>query len=143
MTTAIRRAILRANGGWLLLAAIPALAMDIAGAFFARGPEAAVLSAAPEAAIGFIEAHGLALIIGVLFCTAAPRRAWHLTGAAVHALLGTANLAFWQIFVTSNMLAAGYVTTGLHFTFLALQLLAARAAGTAARAPALLAPGTP
>jgi hypothetical protein len=49
----------------------------------------------PGGRIGFIEAHGLALIIGVPLWQAAPLRIWHLTAAAVHLLLGTANLVFW------------------------------------------------
>jgi hypothetical protein len=141
VTATTRTIVLRANACWLLLASVAALSMDISAAFFERGPQVAVLRAAPEAAIGFIEAHGLALILGVLFAVAAPRRAWHLTGAAVHALLGGCNLVFWQMFVTSNVLAVGYVTTGLHVAFVALQLLAARSAGEAMRAPQRLAPG--
>jgi hypothetical protein len=126
VTTNRRRMILRANGIWLLLASTAGLAADISGAFFARGPVGNVLRGAPEAAIGFMEAHGLAMILGVLFMVAAPRRSWHLAGAAIHILLGTCNLVFWQIFVTGDALAVGYFTTGLHAVFTALQLLAAR-----------------
>jgi hypothetical protein len=42
-------------------------------------------------------------------------------------LLGTANLVFWQIFITDDILAAGYSTTSLHWLFAVLQLLAATA----------------
>lgn len=128
MTTKIRRAILRGDGCWLLLAALPALIMDIAGAFYGHGPQGVVLRSAPGAAIGFIEAHGLALILGVLLFCAAPTRAWHLTGAAIHILLGTANLVFWQLFATANILAVGYITTSLHFLFVVLQIAAAMGA---------------
>jgi hypothetical protein len=47
------------------------------------------------AAIGFVEAHGPAFILGVPFARAMPSRSRHGTAAAVHALLGTANLLFW------------------------------------------------
>jgi hypothetical protein len=57
-----------------------------------------------------------------------PERSWHLTAAAVHVLLGAANLVFWQIFIAADMLAVGYITTALHGLFVALQLLAATAA---------------
>ena len=90
-----------------------------------RSDRSAILAAAPHAAIGFVEAHGLAFIIGIRLWPAAPDRAWHLTAAAVHALLGTSNLVFWQIFIAADMLAGGYLTTGLHGMFFALQLLAA------------------
>jgi hypothetical protein len=60
-----------------------------------------------------------------LLWRAAPERSWHLAAAAIHVLLGTANLVFWQIFVAGDMLATGYVTTSLHWLFVALQLAAA------------------
>ena len=102
---------------------------DLAGAFFAIGPQQPILAAAPHAAIGFVEAHGLAFIIGVRLWFALPERAWHLTAAAVHALLGTSNLVFWQIFVAADMLAGGYLTTGLHGMFFVLQLAAVCVSG--------------
>jgi hypothetical protein len=58
-------------------------------------------------------------------------RTWHLTAAAVHVLLGTANLVFWQLFIAGDMLTVGYVTTALHWLFVALQLAAAASAGSA------------
>ena len=97
--------------------------------FFARGPEVALLNEAPGAGIGFIEAHGLALIIAILLWRAAPLRSWHLTAFAVHILLGTANLVFWQFFIVSDTLLAGYVTTSLHWVFATLQLAAFVSAG--------------
>lgn len=113
----------------LLVASTGGLIADLAGAFAGVGPQKNVLGAAPYAAIGFVEAHGLAFIIGVLLWRAEPLRAWHLTAAAVHVLLGTSNLVFWGIFVVSDMLAMGYVTTALHGLFTGLQLFAAIVAG--------------
>jgi hypothetical protein len=124
----IRRRILRANGLWLLIGGTGGLLGDIAGAFFGRGPQSMVLGHAPETVIGSFEAHGLALIIGVLLLRAAPLRSWHLTGAAVHLLLGGSNILFWQIFITAGALAVGYVSTTVHVVFVALQLIAAAAA---------------
>jgi hypothetical protein len=134
MTTTIRQLILRANALYLLVAAAGGIWSDVLGIFFSRGPVSRIIAGAPHAGIGFIEAHGLALIIGVLLWRAAPVRAWHLTGAAVHVLLGISNLVFWQIFVAADMLLVGYVTTSLHGLFVVLQLLAARAAGPGASA---------
>jgi hypothetical protein len=122
-----RQTLLRANAVYLLVAAAGGLSTDLAGAFLGYGPFTKVLSAAPDAAIGFVEAHGLALIIGCLLWQATPARKWHLTAATVHALLGISNLAFWQLFIAADMLAMGYVTTSLHGLFFALQLAAATA----------------
>lgn len=128
MTAKTRTMILRANALWLLLGSLGGLTMDLTGAFLARGPVSIVLHGTPEVAIGFVEAHGLALICSVLLWRAAPVRTWHFTGAAVHVLLGTANLVFWQLFVAANILMVGYVTTALHVLFVLLQLWAGLAA---------------
>jgi hypothetical protein len=61
----------------------------------------------------------------VVLWRARPERAAHLTALAVVALLGTANLAFWQAFVAMDALTMGYVTTALQWTFAALNLAAA------------------
>ena len=136
MTTRMRQVLLRANAVFLLVAAAAGFWTDVLGIFFSVGAQAKILGSAPHAGIGFIEAHGLAFIIGVLLWRAAPERSWHLTAAAVHVLLGTANLVFWPIFLAADALWAGYVTTSLHWAFVVLQLIAANAAGANAEAPA-------
>jgi len=83
------------------------------------------VAGAPYAGVGFLESHGLALILSIWLWRAEANRSWHFTGAAVHALLGTANLLFWQIFIAANIVGAGYLTTSLHWLFAILQLAAA------------------
>jgi hypothetical protein len=129
MTATIRTATLRVDAVFLLVASAGGFVSDIVGAFLGRGPVAPILAGAPHAAIGLVEAHGLAFILGVLLWRAAATRAWHITAAAIHVLLGTANLVFWQFFVAGDMLAVGYITTALHWLFVALQLTAAAYAG--------------
>lgn len=134
MTPRFRQTVLRANSLYLLIAASGGMVADLAGVYLAAGPVSTILSAAPHATIGMVEAHGLALIVGGLLWSAESTPKWHLAGAAVHVLLGAANLAFWPIFVAGDMLAVGYVTTALHGLFAALQLAAFVAA--IGRAPA-------
>jgi hypothetical protein len=129
-----RRRILRANAIYLMLASSSAACMDVAGAFLSRGPTASILTAAPHAGIGFLEAHGLAFILSILLWRAEPVRAWHLTGVAIHTLLGTCNLVFWQIFIATNWLWGGYLTTSLHWVFALLQASAAAGAVRNSRA---------
>ena len=129
MTSTVRFIILRANAIFLLAAGAGGMISDLAGAFLHIGPVSVVLGPVPHAAIGFVEAHGLALIIGVLLWLAESSRLWHFTAVAVHVLLGTANLVFWPMFAFAGMLAVGYVTTVLHVIFAALQLVAGMAAG--------------
>lgn len=121
----LRKLLLVVDAIFLLVASTGGMIADLAGAFAGIGPQKDVLGPAPYAAIGFVEAHGLAFIIGVLLWRAEPQRSWHLTAAAVHVLLGTSNLVFWQMFIAADMLAMGWVTTVLHWLFVALQLAAA------------------
>ena len=138
MNPTTSRYLLRADGAWLAVIAAPMLISDLAGAFAGWGPLATVLKAAPHSAIGFVEAHGLALILGIVLLRAQPSRGLHLTAAAVHLLLGSANLAFWQLFLSTGQLTAGYVTTSFHFLFATLQIVGAwaNAPGAATTQPA-------
>lgn len=132
----LRNFILRGNALFLMLASTGGLVTDIAGSYFGRGAEAVLLAGSPGAAIGFVEAHGLAFIVGVAAWSAAYARQWHLGLAAVHALLGSVNVLFWQFFVVADFLTVGYATTILHFAFVAAHLIALAAP---AHAPAHLA----
>jgi hypothetical protein len=132
MTLTTRRWILRFNAVFLIVASTAALTADIAGTFLGKGPMSRVLHPVtdgwPPEAIGFIEAHGLALILGFTLWRVSPTQAWHLTAAAIHVLLGTANLLFWNGFVLGDTVVVGYVTTAMHGLFVFLQLAAAAGA---------------
>ena len=133
MTTSTRRLILRINALYLGIAAVGAfILLDLRGIAFGSGPAASLFAAAPHAAIGFVEAHGLAFILALLLWQAQPVRYAHLTAAAVMALLGVSNIVFWQIFTATGMSAAGVILTTAHLAFAAAQLLAA--SGPRARA---------
>jgi len=129
MTAANRQHLLRANALFIGIAGCAGLIFDIRGVLYGLGPQGRVLEHAPYAGISFVEAHGLAVILAVLLWRAVPSRAWHVTAMAIEVLLGTSNIAFWQMFVATDALAVGYVTTGLHWVFGAVQLAAAVAAG--------------
>ncbi|RUX35054.1 hypothetical protein EOA33_36395 [Mesorhizobium sp. M4A.F.Ca.ET.050.02.1.1] len=129
MTPFFGNLLIRVNACFLIVASAGGLAPDIAGSFFGRGAEAILLADAPGTGIGFIEAHGLALIIGATLSRIAYSRTWHAFLAAVHMLLGTANLLFWQFFIAADVLVVGYVTTAAHFLFVVAHLAAL--AGTA------------
>jgi hypothetical protein len=141
MTT--RQRLMLANGIVLGLFAVPSFFMDIRAIFFGAGPLVTALRGEPSTGIGFLEAHGLAAILAFWFLYVgrtqqAPARAWHFTGAAVHTLLGASNIALWHFFVLMDMLALGYVSTGVHIVFAMLQVVAgARAASSRAAARSL------
>lgn len=121
MTHVFRVALLRANAVFLIVAATGGVASDLLGSFMGIGPQATILGQVPNAAIGFVEAHGLALIFGYLLWQAGTTRLWHGTSCAVHFLLGTSNLVFWPMFEAAGMLAVGYVTTAFHALFAVAQ----------------------
>lgn len=138
MNATISRYLLRADGAWLALIAAPMLISDLAGAFAGWGPLATVLQTAPHSAIGFVEAHGLALILGIILLRAQPSRGLHVVAGTVHLLLGSANVVFWQLFLSADQLTMGYVTTSFHFLFAILQIVSAwaNAPGATATQPA-------
>ncbi|QOF70833.1 hypothetical protein IG197_24075 [Aminobacter sp. SR38] len=122
--TTFRNHVIRGNALFLILASAGGLVTDIAGSFFGHGAEATLLAGSPGAGIGFIEAHGLALIIGIAAWGSAYARQWHLGLASVHALLASVNLLFWQYFVAIGLLTVGYSTTILHITLIVAHLIA-------------------
>ena len=119
-----RRLLLRANALFLILASSFALVADISGSFAGTGPQATVFAQTPLAAVGFVEAHGLALILAVLLWRGTPTRTWHFTGLSMEGLLGIANIACWEYFVVSNAVAGGYIVTVIHLTFAAAHAVA-------------------
>jgi hypothetical protein len=123
--TKMRQFVLKANALYLGVASVSAFIFDVVGIFLGVGPQSRILVSAPYAGIGFLEAHGLALILSVLLWRNAPSRMWHLTALAIEVLLGTANIVLWEIFIAAEALVVGYVTTALHWIFAMLQLLAA------------------
>jgi hypothetical protein len=126
--------LLRANAVFLMaFGTLGLVIFDIPGIWFSVGPATSVLGGARQAGIGFVEAHGMAFIIGVLFWRSSrisPQKQWHGIACAVHALLGSANLLFWPVFVDGGVLWLGYVTTLAHLVLASLHSVA-----LAARAP--------
>ena len=117
--------ILRANAVYLMIAGGLSLVMDFCGVFLGKGPSAYLMSRIGNAAIGFVEAHALALILGVVLWNVPVKRSSHLLAMAVVALLGTCNLVFWGLFAEARAVTMGYVTTSGHWSFVLLQLFVA------------------
>ena len=120
----MRTLILRANALYISVAGAAGMLLDLRGIYLGAGPQGRILADAPHAGIGFIEAHGLAVILAVVLWRAVPSRSSHLIALSVDVLLGTANLLLWQIFVAADALPVGYISTILHWTFATLQVLA-------------------
>ncbi len=85
-----------ANGVFLVVVGGVQVVFELLAYYGGAGPYGDIFGDSPYT-IGWVEAHGLAFIIGVLLLTVAARdgrRFWHLLAASVHVLLGTANLVF-------------------------------------------------
>lgn len=123
MTSQLGKLLVTVNAAFLTVASLGGFVTDVRGSFFGTGPEAVLLNQAPGAGIGMMEAHGLAFIIAVTILAVGYGRRWHPMLLAIHLLLGTCNLMFWQFFITSDMLTVGYVTTIAHWLFAAAHLV--------------------
>lgn len=122
----IRRLLLRADAVFLIVAATGAwITADFPASFRGAGPFGPLIAHERALGIGFVEAHGLAIILGVLLWRAPSDRSWHLTGAVIHLFLGVCNVIFWRLFVATDSLAMGWVTTAMHGLFFLLQSFAA------------------
>lgn len=121
----VRKLVLLANGLFLMLAGGLFLVFDLLSFYFGAGPLGTMLTGVLYT-IGMVEAHGLALIIGLLLLRAGriePQPLWHLVGAGVHLLLGGANLLFWQLFIELDVVPMEILVTGIHGFLFAAQLV--------------------
>jgi hypothetical protein len=122
--TAARRRLLQANGAFLVVVGGVQVVFELLAYYAGAGPYGYLFEESPYA-IGWVEAHGLAFIIGVLLLTVAARdlrRFWHVLAAAVHTLLGTANLVFWNSFIVFDMVPMGVAATVVHFVLVAAHI---------------------
>jgi len=122
--TAARRRLFLANGVFLVVVGGVQVVFELLAYYAGAGPYGYIFEDSPYA-IGWVEAHGLAFIIGVLLLTVAVRdlrRFWHILAAAVHTLLGTANLVFWDTFIVFGMVPMGVAATVAHFVLVAAQI---------------------
>jgi hypothetical protein len=116
--------VLRLDGLFLLTAGGAALLLELLAHFLDLGPQRPVFGGHAWATLGFVEAHGLAVLLGLVLLRAAtaPSPAAHLLATAVHLLLGGANLLFWgDTVVPLEQQAVVAAATGVHLVFAAIQ----------------------
>ncbi len=121
-----RRRLIIANGVFLVVVGGVQVVLELLSHYAGIGPYADVFDDSPYT-IGWVEAHGLAFIFGVLLLTVAARdgrRFWHVMAASVHTLLGTANLLFWDSFIVFGMVPMGIAATVVHGALVVAQVSA-------------------
>ena len=114
------------NGCFLVVVGSAAMRSELRAYFGGKGPLAAAFYHSPYT-IGFVEAHGLAILTGLQLLWASRRRRkwfWHLSATLVHLLLGGSNLLFWRSFVHFHRIPVGIITTIMHGCFSVTHVLA-------------------
>ena len=120
-----RSKLMRADGAFLALVGGTQVIFELLSHFFGVGPWGRIF-AGSHYTIGFLEAHGLAFLVGLLLigmAAANPKLFWHGFAACIHLLLGGANLLFWSSFVYWGLVPMGAIATVFHGLFLVAQLV--------------------
>jgi hypothetical protein len=110
------RRTLRVDGAFLIAAGLVQLINELLSNYRGTGLHGDTFTDSPYT-IGFVEAHGLAAMIGVLLLWAArqaDRRSFHRFAIATHVFLGAANVIFWTSFVELDFVVAGALATAAH-----------------------------
>jgi hypothetical protein len=132
-TRRARRILMQVNGGFLALIGAAQVTFELLSHYAGAGIYGPDFEGSPYT-IGWVENHGFALLVGVLFIAVAAadgRRFWHLFAVGVHVLLGTANVLFWSSFAAFDVVAMGLFATVAHVLFVAAHIVAL----TSSRAP--------
>ena len=110
--------LLRVDGTFLIIAGLVQLLSEAVSHYAGKGLHDDTFADSPYT-IGFVEAHGLAAMTGILLLWAATqqrRRFFHGFAVATHVFLAAANVIFWDSFVEFNFVAAGILATTAHMT---------------------------
>lgn len=119
----VSQKILRIHGYILLLIGAVVFINAFVGYNFSLG-RFQFLSTNPTAAVGFLEAYGLAGMIGLSLIFGSRvfhKKPWHFLGALVHLFLFTINIAFWELYEPLGLTVAGWIATLFHAAVFILQ----------------------
>lgn len=126
-----RRMLLLINGAVLVLVGSIQVTLELFSYYAGEGIYGPLFHSSPYL-VGWVEAHGLAALIGIVFVVVGASdegRRWHVVALCVHLLLGTANIVFWSAFRTFGMVAAGIVATTGHLLLGTAHLIAIASVG--------------
>ena len=118
----LNKTALKLNAIFLMLIGLLQMIFELLSHFLGAGPLADRFFESPYT-LGFFEAHGLAVLMGILLwrASANPQKFWHQLAVIIHILLGGANLLFWNSFIQLDFVAPGIVATVFHGVFVALE----------------------
>lgn len=115
----LNKTVLKLNAIFLMLIGSLQMTFELLSHFKGAGPLADRFMGSPYT-LGFFEAHGLAVLMGILLwrAVANPQKFWHQLAVVIHILLGGANLLFWDSFIQLDFVVPGIVATVLHGIFI-------------------------
>lgn len=122
--------LIKVDALFLLAASINGVVADLSSYFSGAGAFGDTFFRDPVT-LGVVEAHGLAMLTAVAawFVGLSAPRYWHWHLAATHALLGGANIFFFDLFTRVGAETGGIAVTAIHFAFAILQAGAATFGG--------------
>ena len=115
-----RRLLLMIDGSFLTVAGTGQIALELLSYYAGTGPHQDIFQGSPHI-LGWVAAHGLAALIGLLIVTVGAwdgSRLWNGFAIAVHMLLAAANIAFWSSFTAFEMAGTGLLATAAHLLFI-------------------------
>ena len=118
----LNKTVLKLNALFLFLIGALQIIFELLSHFIGAGPLADRFLDSPYT-LGFFEAHGLAVLMGILLWRAAanPQKFWHQLAVVIHVLLGGANLLFWNSFIQLDFVTPGIIATVFHGIFIVVQ----------------------
>lgn len=118
----LNKTVLKLNSLFLMLIGSLQIIFELLSHFIGVGPLADRFLESPYT-LGFFEAHGLAVLMGILLWRAAanPQKFSHQLAVTIHILLGGANLLFWNSFIQLDFVAPGIVATVFHGIFVVME----------------------
>ena len=118
----LNKTVLKLNAIFLMLIGSLQMIFELLSHFLGAGPLTHRFLASPYT-LGFFEAHGLAVLMGILLWRAAanPQKFSHQFAVIIHILLGGANLLFWNSFIQLDFVAPGIVATVFHGIFVVME----------------------
>lgn len=118
----LNKTVLKPNSLFLMLIGSLQIIFELLSHFIGVGPLADRFLESPYT-LGFFEAHGLAVLMGILLWRAAanPQKFSHQLAVTIHILLGGANLLFWNSFIQLDFVAPGIVATVFHGIFVVME----------------------
>jgi hypothetical protein len=133
-----RRILLLINGGVLAVVGAAQVILELLSYYAGDGIYGPLFHNSPYV-VGWVEAHGLAALIGIVFLAVAAydgggrlqkiahclkKQIGNIVALCVHLLLATANIVFWSGFRAFGMVGAGIVATTGHLLLVTAHLIA-------------------